>query len=134
MQHKKKGSNAERELLFMFFDIGFMAARVAGSGSSTLPTPDIIVIKDNIGFAIECKTKSGEYLNIREEQIKELETWEKISGHKAYIAWRLTGKKWYFVHFSKLNKTKKAFSIKKEEIIQKGLIFNDFIKQKKEDR
>lgn len=128
MQHKKKGSNAERELLLMFFKEGFATARVAGSGSSTLPTPDIIAIKKNKGFAIECKTKAGEYLNIREEQIKELETWEKLSGHLSFVAWRLTGKKWYFLHYSKMNRTKKAFSIKKEEIIQNGITFEDFIK------
>ncbi len=129
MKHKKKGSNAERELLLMFFNSGFAAARVAGSGSSSLPTPDIIVIKENKGYAIECKTKSGEYLNIKEEQIKELETWEKLSGNKAYVAWRLTKNEWYFLHYKEMKKTKKAFSIKKEEIKEKGQIFNDFIKK-----
>lgn len=128
MQHKKKGSNAERELLFMFFEKGFAAARVAGSGSSTLPTPDIIVIKNNKGYAIECKTKAGEYLNIKEEQIKELETWEKLSGNKAYVAWRLFGKKWYFIYYKDMNKTKKAYSIKKEEIKEKGISFEEFLK------
>lgn len=129
MKHKKKGSNAERELLFLFFENGYAAARVAGSGSSKLPSPDIIIIKKNKGYAIECKTKSGEYLNIKEEQIKELETWESLSGNKAYIAWRLSKNNWYFIHYKKMKKTKKAYSIKKEDIKEKGKIFTEFIKE-----
>jgi Holliday junction resolvase len=128
MQHKKKGSNAERELLFMLYDKGFATARVAGSGSSTLPTPDIIAIRNNIGFAIECKTKAGEYLNIRPEQITELETWEKLSKNKAFVAWRLGKNEWYFLHYTKMNKTKKAYSIKREEIKEKGMNFDKFTK------
>jgi len=128
MQHKKKGSNAERELLFMLYDHGFATARIAGSGSSTLPTPDIIAIKNKVGFAIECKTKAGEYLNMRPEQIEELAIWEKLSGNKAFVAWRLGKNEWYFLHYSKMNKTKKAYSIKRAEIKEKGVNFNTFIK------
>ena len=127
MKNKAKGSNAERELLFMLYNKGFAVSRVAGSGSSTLPTPDIIAVKKRKGFAIECKTKSGEYLNIRPEQIKELEIWENLFGLKSYIAWRLGKDQWYFLHYTKMNKTKKAYSIKKKEIKKKGKDFEKFI-------
>ncbi|MDD3178269.1 MAG: Holliday junction resolvase Hjc [Candidatus ainarchaeum sp.] len=128
MKNKTKGSNAERELLLKLYKNGFAVSRVAGSGSSTLPTPDIIAVKNKKGFAIECKTKSGEYLNIKETQIKELEIWENLSGFKSYIAWRLGKENWYFLYYKKMNKTKIAYSIKKSEIIEKGINFSNFIK------
>jgi len=126
-KNKAKGSNAERELLFMLFEEGFAVSRVAGSGCSTLPTPDIIAVKNKISVAIECKTKIGDYLNIKESQIEELKTWEKLSNCKSYIAWRLGKDSWYFLELKDLKKTKKAYSIKKEDIINKGMRLKDFV-------
>ncbi len=128
MKNKTKGSNAERELLLMLFNNGFAVSRVAGSGSSTLPTPDIIGVKNRKVVAIECKTKKGEYLNIKDSQIQELVTWEKMSCCKAYVAWRVGKDKWFFIHISKLNKTNKAYSIKRKEILEKGLCYAEFVK------
>jgi len=127
MKNKQKGSNAERELLFDLFNKGFAVSRVAGSGSSQLPTPDVLAFKAGKAIAIECKTKKGEYLNIRQEQVEELQLWEKLSGLKALVAWRLTKGQWYFIGIDKLNKTKKAYSIKREEIKEKGTHFDKFI-------
>ncbi len=127
MKNKAKGSNAERELLLMFFKEGYGVSRVAGSGSSQLPTPDIIACKKGKCIAIECKTKSGKYLNIRPEQVEELRTWEGLAEFPAYVAWRLGKDKWYFISHKDLNKTKKAYSIKKEEIMEKGLDFHGFL-------
>jgi len=128
MKNKAKGSNAERELLLMMFKEGFGVSRVAGSGSSQLPTPDIIACRKGSCVAIECKTKSGEYLNIRSEQVEELKIWEGMASFPAYVAWRLGKNKWYFISYKDLNKTKKAYSIKKEEILEKGMDFEKFIK------
>ena len=115
MKNKQKGSNAERELLFMLFNKGFAVSRVAGSGSSQLPTPDVLGFKNKKAIAIECKTKKGEYLNIREEQIEELKLWEKLSGLKAYIAWRLGKDAWFFIGIDKLNKTKRPMLSKRRD-------------------
>ncbi len=126
-KNKAKGSNAERELLFLLFDKGFAVSRVAGSGSSTLPTPDIIATKNRITVAIECKTKSGDYLNIKESQIQELQIWEKLSGFKSFIAWRLGKDAWYFLEIKDLKKTIKAYSIKKDEMINNGKTLDQFV-------
>jgi Holliday junction resolvase len=128
MGNKRKGSNAERELLLSLYNKKYAVSRVAGSGSSPLPTPDIIALKNKKAYAIECKTKKGKYLNIKKTQIEELKIWEKLSSFKSYVAWRIAKNKWYFVHISKLKETKKAYSIKKEEIIEKGIDFDTFIK------
>ncbi len=129
MKNKQKGSNAERELLFALFEKGFAVSRVAGSGSSQLPTPDVLGFKNGKAVAIECKTKKGEYLNIRREQIEELILWEKLSGLNAYIAWRIGKGNWYFVGLCGLKNTKKAYSIKRAEILEIGLNFQEFVKQ-----
>jgi Holliday junction resolvase len=131
MKNKAKGSNAERELLLELYNNKFAVARVAGSGSSKIPCPDIIALKNQKGLILECKTKIGEYLNIKPGQIEELKIFERLSGFPAFIVWRLEKNKWYFIHYSKMKKTKKAFSIKKKDIIEKGSIFSEFIKEYK---
>ena len=55
MSTKSKGSNAERELIHMFWSKGFAAIRSAGSGSMKYPSPDLLVAKNNKILAIECK-------------------------------------------------------------------------------
>ena len=39
---KAKGSNAERQLVAKFWSKGFASIRVAGSGSSRFPCPDVL--------------------------------------------------------------------------------------------
>jgi Holliday junction resolvase len=59
MKLKAKGSNAERELVHMFWDKGWAAIRVAGSGSSQYPSPDVLAGNNLRKLAVECKA-SGE--------------------------------------------------------------------------
>ena len=59
MVGKKKGINAERELIHMFWAEKWAAIRVAGSGSSKYPSPDILAGNNLRKLAIECKAISG---------------------------------------------------------------------------
>ena len=61
MSTKGKGTRAERELFHMFWETGsFIGVRSAGSGSTPIPNPDLIVGNGEKTFAIECKAlKSG---------------------------------------------------------------------------
>ncbi|MFH0906258.1 MAG: Holliday junction resolvase Hjc [archaeon] len=115
MKNKIKGSNAERELLLIMYNEGCAASRVAGSGSSKLPTPDIIATRDGKTIGIECKSTSSDYLNIKTEQIEELNEWIRRAGVCLYIAWRLKKDAWAFFKIENLKKTKKAYSISRIE-------------------
>ena len=68
---KAKGTRAERELLHMLFENGAAVLRTAGSGSTTIPSCDLLVGKNGKVMAIECKfIKDNIY--IKKDRMKEL--------------------------------------------------------------
>ena len=66
---KAKGSRAERELLGMFWENNFAGYRAAGSGSTPLPSPDLLVGNGKRYLAIECKSLKSKAKYLEEEQI-----------------------------------------------------------------
>ena len=56
---KKKGSRTERELFYLFYESSWMPIRVAGSGSTPIPAPDLLVGNGKRVLAIECKAIKG---------------------------------------------------------------------------
>ncbi|MEK6957401.1 MAG: Holliday junction resolvase Hjc [archaeon] len=104
MAHYNKGASAERELIKLLWNLGFVAARVAGSGKNALPMPDLIALGKGKSFIFECKAWRGNYLNISAEQMAELQKWGEVSGAQAFIGWKYPNKGWFFVkpeHFRK---------------------------------
>ena len=60
MNRKGKGTRAERELFHMFYNTNkFLPLRVAGSGSTPIPAPDLLVGNGSRILAIECKAIKG---------------------------------------------------------------------------
>ena len=55
MDKKAKGTRGERELVKAFNENGWVCIRVAGSGSSRYPSPDILAGNAMRRVAIECK-------------------------------------------------------------------------------
>ena len=55
---KKKGTLAENELIHKFWESkkGWVAVRVAGSGSSRFPSPDILASRGDRKLVFEIKT------------------------------------------------------------------------------
>src|SRR3990167_2246744 len=72
MAHYAKGANAERELIHLLYDRGFAVVRVAGSGKTSLPCPDIVALAPKVKLAFECKAWDKEHLNITTAQMDEL--------------------------------------------------------------
>jgi len=56
---KRKGSRFERELLNLFWESGFAAIRVAGSGSSSNPSPDLVAGNGKKFYAVEVKMRKN---------------------------------------------------------------------------
>ena len=56
MNRNAKGTNAERELVRLFNELGWGCIRIAGSGSSKYPSPDILAGNALRRIAVECKT------------------------------------------------------------------------------
>ncbi len=127
MAHYAKGANAERELLLMLFKQGYACARMAGSGSSDIPCPDLIAIKDGKGFAVEAKAWNGKYLSIEIAKFEELLAWSKVSGLELVVAWKVPRKGWYFLKEHHLHNTGKFYSVNLEDAMEKGMDLNVLI-------
>ena len=125
MSIKSKGSNAERELVHMFWAQGWAAVRVAGSGSMKYPSPDIIASKNSKIFAIECKSCKTGYQYFEREEIRNLLEFSKKAGHLPLVAIKFNRTEWLFLTPSQLEQTSKRIGIKKELALERGKRFYD---------
>jgi len=125
MAHYNKGANAERELIHILHDKGFAVLRVAGSGVSPLPSPDVVALKNGRIIAIECKAWKGKYLAIPTETFNDEVNWAKIAGAEFFVGWKVPHKGWFFVQSSDFNNAGKNFMISLETAL-KGKTLADF--------
>ncbi len=126
---KRKGSRTERELFHMFFDAGFIAVRAAGSGSTPLPSPDLIVGGKGKYFAIECKASKAPYKYFDDAELEQLTTFARIFCAEPLIGLRFDREEWLFIQLKDLEKTKKGyFGISLESAKIKGITFQTLIR------
>lgn len=128
MDMKAKGSNAERELIRLFWENGFAAVRAAGSGSTRFPSPDIIVSNKLKILAIECKATKGLKQYLSQEDIDQLLIFSKTFGAQPWIGVRFNILRWYFLAIEDLEKTPTGFVITINNAKNKGLLFEELIK------
>jgi Holliday junction resolvase len=128
MSTKGKGSRTERELVHMFFDKGWGVLRVAGSGSTRLPAPDLLAGNGKGRFlSIECKSLKNTRKYFTDEDLNQLNTFAKAFGTEAWLALRFNNKPWYFIKIEDLEKTKNAYVISLERAEKIGLTFEKLI-------
>ena len=125
---KKKGTRVERELFHMLWENGWQPLRAAGSGSTTIPSPDILVGNKGKIFAIECKSikKNAKYFD--NEEIEQLKLFSLKFGATPIIGIKFDRIGWYFLPINELKKTKSGFSLSLKLAQEKGLSFNQLIK------
>lgn len=136
MNLKAKGSNAERELIHLFWEAGFAAMRAAGSGSTSFPSPDILVGNTQRRFGIECKATKANKQYLNKIQIEELNKFCRTFGAEPWIAVRFdkTSKNpdqgWYFLTLEDLKETEgNNFVITSESAQARGLLFEELVNQ-----
>ena len=112
----KKGANNERDLLEKLWNMGYAVIRAAGSGKARLPTPDIVAIKGDRRYIIECKSRVTKYLYISREQIDELTLWGKRSNSIPIIA--LKKRKWFIFNISDLDEKGSSYGLNLEDFNQ----------------
>lgn len=125
MSSKSKGSRYERELLHKFYNAGFMPVRIAGSGSTTIPSVDLIVGKKGRVFAIECKSIKSGTKYVDSEKIKQLEFFAENFGAVPVVAMRFDRKGWFFIETKDLRKTGKGFAIGLSDAEENGKRFKE---------
>ena len=127
MNAKAKGTNAERELIHLFWANKWAALRVAGSGSMTYPCPDIIASNATRTLAIECKSSGDLTRHLPKAQVEDLVTFAKIFGAEPWIGARFNDMKWAFFSIEDLNKSEKGYSVSVRMIKEKGLSFEQLL-------
>lgn len=128
MFNKKRGSNAERELLHLLASKGFAVARVAGSGMIEETNCDLFAGNGKRRYAIEVKIASSNKKYFNKKQIFSLIKFAKNFGLTPIIALKFLRKGWWFIKPERLEKTGKALTISFENIKKKGKNFEKFAK------
>ena len=121
MKVKAKGINAERELVHLFNEAGWSCVRVAGSGSSQYPSPDILAGNALRRVAIECKATKESKKYFDEEEISQLKTFSQRFGAESWIGLKFDRQPWYFVMIEDLENTGNCWAISLENARRKGI-------------
>ncbi len=124
-QRKAKGSQAERELVKMFWSINWACIRSAGSGSQHYPSPDILVGNGSRRLAIEVKITSAGKKYFSAEEIRGLNYFSTKFGAEPWVAIKFQGKEWVFLTLEDLEETGKSKAVSKELASRRGLSFED---------
>lgn len=125
MSRKSKGINAERELIHMFNKNNWMCIRVAGSGSSRYPSPDLLAGNVKRKLAIECKSSKSKNKYLTNDEINQLKIFSKSFGAEPWVGIRFNNEQWYFLSIDDIKKTKNHYKISLDLAKKKGLLFNE---------
>lgn len=129
MSKKSKGIGAERDLVHKFWATGEWAAhRIAGSGSSRYPSPDIIASNNIRRLAIECKASSDKSVYIPKNEIDELLRFGQMFGAEVWVAAKFNREDWLFMTIEDMKETESSRCINITLAKEKGLLFEEIIK------
>jgi len=126
-RRKSKGSAAERELIARFWEVGWTAHRIAGSGSSQHPSPDLIAGSKGRVLAIEVKATNDEKKYFPRLEIDELNEYASKTGVEAWVAMKFFRTPWLFLKTSDLEQTPSSYVLTKELCEKKGCGFEQLI-------
>ncbi len=131
MSRKSKGIDAERELVHKFNKNGWMAVRIAGSGSMKYPSPDILAGNNLKKIAIECKTTKADNKYLTRKEVNELKQFANTFGVEPWIGVKFThkdNKNWFFLTLEDLKETDKSFVFEYDKAKLLGLSFEELIR------
>jgi holliday junction resolvase Hjr len=128
MGKKSKGTRAERELFHKFWNSNWACLRTAGSGSTTLPAPDLLVSNSKRVLAIECKSGKTRHKYLQNLEIEELKKFSSLFGAEPWIGARFDAKGWFFIKVSELKRSGKHYVVSLKDAIERGKSFEELIK------
>ncbi|MFA5141412.1 MAG: Holliday junction resolvase Hjc [Candidatus Woesearchaeota archaeon] len=127
MKTKQKGTNAERELVHLFWKNGWCGIRVAGSGSIGYPAPDVLAGNGARRLAIESKATADTNKYFPKKEIHELKEFADKFGAEPWVAIRFDNDSWYFLNLEDLKLCNNGYSVSFALAKQKGLMFEEMI-------
>ena len=111
MTKYQKGANAERELIKILWGRGFSVVRSAGSGKTSLPSPDIVALGRDKKLAFECKAWQANYLSISVQKMEEQLEWCRRANAELFIVWKVAYKGFLFLPSGELARAGKNYVI-----------------------
>ncbi|MFP4401987.1 MAG: Holliday junction resolvase Hjc [Candidatus Nanoarchaeia archaeon] len=127
-RRKSVGTLAENELLNNFWESQWVCVRVAGSGSTRHPAPDLLASRGDRKLVMEIKMVSSSKKYFTQKEIQELDFFAGQFGAESWIGVKFIENQWYFLPISELEKTKSGnFVCGLVEMKRKGFTFNEMI-------
>lgn len=113
----------------MFNNTNIWAAiRIAGSGLTKDPNPDVLSGNSKRYLAIECKSVKGKNKYLYPEEIEQIKNFSEKFGAEAWIGIRFNNQGWYFLRPEHLKITKNNYySVSLLLAKEKGLSFEQLI-------
>ncbi|MFH2021135.1 MAG: Holliday junction resolvase Hjc [archaeon] len=125
MSTKSKGTNAERDLVKMFWSAGWAAIRSAGSGSMHYPSPDILAGNKIRRLAIEAKATKDDKKYFHKDDLRDLINFSSYFGAEPWVAIKFSKQEWIFVSPNDIRETGEGFVFSRSEV--KGVSFEELI-------
>ncbi len=125
---KAKGTLTENELLHTFWDNNWVCVRVAGSGSTKYPAPDILASNGFRKIVMEVKMVNETKKYFPKKEIEDLEFFAQKFGATSWIGVKFIQAQWFFIPTSELKQTKSEnFAIDIITMKRKGFTFKEMI-------
>ena len=126
---KAKGTAAENELVHRFWENEWVCVRVAGSGSSKYPSPDILASNGHKKIVMEVKSVNATKKYFTRQEVRDLDFFGEKFGAEAWVGVKFSESQWFFIPTSELDETKSEnFVIDIIKMKRQGFEFEDLIK------
>lgn len=132
INRKAKGTKGERDLVKIFNENNWSCVRIAGSGSSQYPSPDILAGNAIRRLAIECKVTKDKKKYFQKTEIEQLSIFSKKFGAESWIGIKFANEPWYFLMLEDLENTGGCWAVSTDLAKRRGLIIEELMKTKKE--
>lgn len=125
---KAKGTNAENFLIHKFWESEWVAVRVAGSGSTKYPAPDILASCGYKKIVMEIKVTNSSKKYFSQKEILDLEFFGEKFGAESWVGIKFEENQWFFIPTNELIISAQGnYSISLIEIKRKGFTFEEMI-------
>jgi len=125
---KAKGTVAENELVHSFWDNEWVCVRVAGSGSTQFPAPDLLASRGDKKIVMEVKAVNDVKKYFKKQEIDDLNLFARKFGAESWVGIKFEKNQWYFCPTSELEETKSGnFVVGIIEMKRKGFSFLEMI-------
>lgn len=126
---KAKGTAAENELIHRFWDNEWVCVRVAGSGSTKYPAPDLLASNGAKKIVMEVKVVNAAKKYFTGQEVRDLEFFGEKFGAEPWVGVKFEGNQWFFLPTSELDETKSEnYVISLIDMKRKGFQFEEMTK------